>query len=54
MTNGAKTVNSPPERINWAKSCFDVKIGKVLEIFLGSASLKRSNPEATTPVEFPQ
>ena len=36
-----------------AKSCFDVKIGSVLEIFLGSASLKRSSPDATTPVEFP-
>ena len=33
--------------------CIEEKIGKVLEVFLGSASLKRSNPEATTPVEFP-
>ena len=53
MINGDKTVNSPPDRINCANSCFDVKIGRVLDIFLGSASLKRSNPEATTPVELP-
>ena len=53
ITNGAMTVKNPPDSINWAKSCFDVKIGRVLEIFLGSASLKSNRPEATTPVEFP-
>ena len=53
IINGAITVKNPPERSNWAKSCFDVKIGNVLDIFFGSAKRKRSNPEATTPVELP-
>ena len=51
--NGAKTVKNPPESNNWAKSCFEVNIGSVLEIFFGSANLNNNNPEATTPVELP-
>ncbi len=30
-----------------------IHIGNVLDIFFGSANLKRSNPDATTPVELP-
>ena len=51
--NGDKTVKNPPDNNNCAKSCLDVNIGKVFERLLGSANLKSSNPEATTPVELP-